>query len=100
MQLITLEQLIVFRNLDCKTLQILPAVNVHQVSCAVINYVVLPEQPHLLYAQYVKMKLKQKNMSLPDVHLTVFPEIFYIMHVLSYVMILKVLQTLKSFVLY
>ncbi len=50
--------------------------------------------------QYVQMKLKQKNMSLPDVHLTVLSEIFYIMHVLNYVMILVVLQTLKSFVLY
>ncbi len=39
-------------------------------------------------------------MSLPDVHLTVFPKIFYIMHVLNYVMILVVLQTLKSFILY
>ncbi len=53
-----------------------------------------------IYAQYVKVKLKQKNMSLPEVHLTVVPEIFYIMHVLNYVMILIVLQTLKSFVLY
>ncbi len=39
-------------------------------------------------------------MSLPDVHLTLFTDIFYIMHVLNYVMILIVLQTLESFVLY